>query len=50
MDMDGLVQADAVGAVGALVLGRVPPARKMDHMVSGHDVEADAAGPSARGS
>src|ERR1700730_1110280 len=45
VDEDGLVLADAVGAVGGLVLdGRVPPWIVMDHRVGRGQVEAGAAG------
>src|ERR1700730_15642639 len=44
VDEDGLVLADAVGAVGRLVLdGRVPPRVVMDDRVGGGQIEAGAA-------
>ena len=45
VDEHRLVLADAVGAVGGLILdGRIPPGIIVDHRVGGGEVEADAAG------
>src|SRR6266446_10074589 len=44
VDEDGLVLADAVGAIGRLVLDRrVPPGIVMDHGIGGRQIEAGAA-------
>jgi uncharacterized protein (DUF433 family) len=45
VDLDGAVLADAVGAVGGLVLdGGVPPAVEVEDVGGGGEVEADTAG------
>ena len=45
VDEDGLVLADAVGAVGGLIFGSgIPPGIKMDDAVGGGEVEAGPAG------